>query len=80
LSHVLLLAPQNPFYFQQFAETAYTANDIPLAFKNFVLVTEMVDRDSDVTVRTKPEGISARAWWGVKLVGPFADHADFSFH
>jgi len=35
LSHVLLLTPQNPFYVLQAAETAYTAQDIPLAMKFF---------------------------------------------
>jgi ER membrane protein complex subunit 2 len=33
LSHVLL-TPQNPFYVLQYAETVYTANDVPLAMKN----------------------------------------------
>jgi hypothetical protein len=65
LAHVLLLAPQNPFYFLQAAETAYTAGDIPLALKMFLIVVEMTQSDEP---NAKPKGISVRAWYGVKLV------------
>ncbi|KZT54987.1 TPR-like protein [Calocera cornea HHB12733] len=61
LSHALLLAPQNPFYALQFAETAYTAGDIPLALKMFLRVTEQVD-DEEV----QHGGVLTRAWMGVK--------------
>ncbi|KAG7096427.1 hypothetical protein E1B28_003864 [Marasmius oreades] len=85
LSHTLLLAPQNPFYTLQFAETAYTANDIPLAFKMFSVCIEIAERDLEPgeVVRSKGkgkalaedidldenagEGISTRAWFGLKL-------------
>jgi hypothetical protein len=68
LSHSLLLAPQNPFVFLQFAETAYTSGDIPLALKMFLVVLDMNETDD---IHSAPEGISTRAWWGVKLVrGP----------
>ncbi|XP_006455301.1 hypothetical protein AGABI2DRAFT_145494 [Agaricus bisporus var. bisporus H97] len=59
LSHALLLAPQNPFTFLQFAETAFSAGDIQLALKNFLIVIDMSDQT--------PVGFSVRAWWGVKL-------------
>lgn len=68
LSHALLLAPQNPFTFLQFAETAFTAGDIPLALKNFLIVIDMNDSDISVPQDQSPAGISVRAWWGVKLV------------
>ncbi|EKM78467.1 hypothetical protein AGABI1DRAFT_92757 [Agaricus bisporus var. burnettii JB137-S8] len=59
LSHALLLAPQNPFTFLQFAETAFSAGDIQLALRNFLIVIDMSDQT--------PVGFSVRAWWGVKL-------------
>ncbi|KAJ7594248.1 hypothetical protein C8J56DRAFT_926280 [Mycena floridula] len=65
LSHALILAPQNPFYVQQFAETAYTANDVHLALKMFLLAVEMSEKEG---IPEEPsEGLSVRAWWGVKL-------------
>ncbi|TFK31869.1 hypothetical protein BDQ12DRAFT_659923 [Crucibulum laeve] len=67
LSHALVLAPQNPFTALQFAETAYTAGDLPLALKMFLVVTEMVERDIPAPEDSAPTGISVRAWWGVKL-------------
>ncbi|KIY49762.1 tetratricopeptide repeat domain 35 [Fistulina hepatica ATCC 64428] len=72
LTHVLLLAPQNPFYFLQFAETAYTVNDVPLAFKMFLVVVDMCETDplapaGSSRVPTDVAGITTRAWWGVKL-------------
>ncbi|KAF8208337.1 TPR-like protein [Mycena galopus ATCC 62051] len=67
LSHVLLLAPQNPFYVLQFAETAYTAGDLPLALKTFLVVVDMCERDLDSPEKKPAVGISVRAWLGVKL-------------
>ncbi|KAK0441684.1 hypothetical protein EV421DRAFT_1812150 [Armillaria borealis] len=67
LSHVLLLAPQNPFHFLRFAETAYTAGDIPLAIKMCLVVVDMTERDVSSPHETAATGISIRAWWGVKL-------------
>ncbi|KAJ7846360.1 hypothetical protein B0H14DRAFT_935380 [Mycena olivaceomarginata] len=67
LSHVLLLAPQNPFYVLQFAETAYTSGDLPLALKTFLVVVDMVERDLDSPEKKPAAGISIRAWLGVKL-------------
>lgn len=64
LSHVLLLSPQNPFSFLQFAETAYSSGDVPLALKMFLVVVDMSEEEAGVI----PLGISIRAWWGVKLV------------
>jgi tetratricopeptide (TPR) repeat protein len=68
LSHVLLLAPQNPFYVLQAAETAYTAADIPLSLKMFLTAVDMTDVDDSVALAdSTPEGITVRAWYGVKL-------------
>jgi len=69
LSHALLLAPQNPFYMLQAAETAYTAGDIPLSFKMFLMTVDMTDDDSQAPVKDSiPIGITVRAWYGVRLV------------
>lgn len=65
LSHALLLTPQNPFTFLQFAETAYSAGDIPLALKMFLVVIDMNESEDEDAI---PLGISVRAWWGTKLV------------
>ena len=54
---MLLLAAQNPFHLLRFAETAYTAGDVPLALRTFLCV---VDMDAGRAAR--------RAWWGVRLV------------
>ncbi|KAK7678077.1 hypothetical protein QCA50_013476 [Cerrena zonata] len=69
LSHALLLAPQNPFHFLQFAEAAYLASDLPLSLKMFLQVVDMTDDDDeDVPPSdTIPTGITLRAWFGVKL-------------
>jgi tetratricopeptide (TPR) repeat protein len=64
LSHALLLSPQNPFTFLQFAETAYSSGDVPLALKMFLVVIDMSEEEADAI----PLGISIRAWWGIKLV------------
>ncbi|KAK7460867.1 Inositol phosphatase SIW14 [Stygiomarasmius scandens] len=70
LTHALLLAPQNPFYTLQFAETAFTVNDLPLALKTFLLVIDMCERELRTPIEAKesvPSGIGVRAWYGVKL-------------
>jgi len=63
LSHCLLLNPQSPFNLLQAAETAYTADDVPLAIKLFLLVVEMTDSDH----KAPPGGVAVRAWHGVLL-------------
>ncbi|KAF8803377.1 tetratricopeptide repeat domain 35 [Phlegmacium glaucopus] len=63
LSHALLLTPQNPFTFLQFAETAYSSGDVPLALKMFLVVIDMSEEEMDDI----PLGIAIRAWWGTKL-------------
>lgn len=70
LSHTLLLAPQNPFHFIQFADTAYLASDIPLALKTYLQVVDMTDDDDEDVppIDTIPTGLTLRAWFGVKLV------------
>ncbi|KAL7284623.1 hypothetical protein ACG7TL_001919 [Trametes sanguinea] len=69
LSHALLLSPQNPSYFLQFAETAYLAEDVPLALKMFLQTVDMTDDDGgDMAASDSiPSGITLRAWFGVKL-------------
>ncbi|KAI0312715.1 TPR-like protein [Amylostereum chailletii] len=68
LSHVLLLAPQNPFYVLQAAETAYTAGDIPLAIRFFLMAVDMTDDTGDKPAKdAPPTGITIRAWYGVEL-------------
>lgn len=70
LSHVLILAPQNPFHFLHFAETAYLAGDIPLAIKMYLVAVDMTDDDEgDIPPADSiPAGLALRAWFGVKLV------------
>jgi len=63
-----VLTPQNPFYVLQAGETAYTAQDIPLAMRFFLMVIEMTGDDDDVAVPLPPTGITIRAWYGVELV------------
>ena len=70
LSHALLLSPQNPSYFLQYAETAYLAEDVPLALKTFLQAVDMTDDDDGDLAPSDsiPMGITLRAWFGVKLV------------
>ena len=71
LQHALILAPQNPFYVQQAAETAYTAGDVPLATKFFLGVVDMTedpDLDPASRIESVPEGLAVRAWFGLKQV------------
>ncbi|PSR75669.1 hypothetical protein PHLCEN_2v8960 [Hermanssonia centrifuga] len=71
LSHVLLLAPQNPFHVLHFAETAFLVPDVPLAFKMFLQAVDMTDDEDQDGVSpgdTVPTGLALRAWFGVKLV------------
>lgn len=68
LSHAQLLAPQNPFFTLQSAETAYTAGDLPLALRLFLAVVDMSDGDdADRERDAPPMGVTVRAWFGVKL-------------
>ncbi|KAI0708697.1 TPR-like protein [Earliella scabrosa] len=69
LSHALLLSPQNPTYFLQYAETAYLAEDIPLALKTFLQAVDMTDDDDGDLAPSDsiPTGVTLRAWFGVKL-------------
>lgn len=73
LSHVLLLAPQNPFHMLHFAETAYLVPDVPLALKVYLQAVDMTDDDDQDGVTpmdTVPGKLVLRAWVGVKLVRP----------
>jgi len=69
----LLLTPQNPFYVLQAAETAYTAQDIPLAMKFFLMAVEMTGGDNE-DATPPPTGITLRAWYGVELVSHLHRH------
>ncbi|KAK2460032.1 hypothetical protein APHAL10511_007955 [Amanita phalloides] len=64
LTHALLLSPQNPFTVLQFAETAYSAGDLPLALKMFLVV---IDMDDETSATEPPRGFNIRAWYGTKL-------------
>lgn len=67
MQHTMLLAPQNPFYVLQTAETAYTVGDIALSIKLFMTVVDMTTSDEDEKVEDSvPDGITLRAWFGVK--------------
>jgi hypothetical protein len=68
LSHALVLNPQNPFTFAQFAETAYSSGDLPLALKMFLLAVDMIERDIESPEPSPPTGLALRTWWGIKLV------------
>jgi len=49
------------------AETAYTAGDIPLAAKLYLMVVDMTDADQgDSPIDSVPDGITIRAWYGLK--------------
>ncbi|GAA5973081.1 hypothetical protein JCM21900_002373, partial [Sporobolomyces salmonicolor] len=63
LSHPLLLHPQNPFLLLQHAETAYTAGDIPLAYKELLRVVEMSTDEGEQGLK----GAGRRAAMGAKL-------------
>ena len=78
MQHVLLLAPQNPFYVAHAGETALTMNDVPLALKYFLLAVELSDADpSDRNVaESVPEGVTVRAWYGVKSVCDLKEPVD----
>lgn len=65
LCHALLLSSQNPFTVLQFAETAYSAGDLPLALKMFLVV---IDMDDESAAQEPSRGFSVRAWFGIKLV------------
>jgi ER membrane protein complex subunit 2 len=66
-----VLTPQNPFYVLQAGETAFTARDIPLAIRFFLMVIEMTGDDNEINAPPPPPtGITVRAWYGVELVSP----------
>lgn len=55
----------------QAAELAYTASDVPLSAKFFLMVVDMTedpDLDPAARVEAVPEGIAVRAWFGLKQV------------
>ncbi|KAH9167058.1 hypothetical protein EDB89DRAFT_1813935, partial [Lactarius sanguifluus] len=57
--------PQNLFYVLQAAEIAYTAEDIPLAIRFFLVAIDMVGDDEE---SPPPTGITERVWYRVELV------------
>jgi len=66
LSNTLLLNPQNPFYVLRMAETAYTAQDVPLALNFFLRAVEMMGDAADESGNGSA-GAMTRGWYGVKL-------------
>lgn len=55
----------------EFAETAYSVGDLPLALKMFLVAVDMIERDIDSPESKPASGLAIRAWWGVKLVRLF---------
>jgi len=67
LSHAMVLAPQNPFYVLQFAETAAVTGDLTLALKMHLRAAEMVESDEEDGFHHDDDDVARRAWAGVKL-------------
>ncbi|KAG8904611.1 hypothetical protein FRC01_008673 [Tulasnella sp. 417] len=66
----MVLAPQNPFYVLQFAETAATNGQWSLALKMYLRVVEMAELPVDEQDKDEGaggNGLARRAWVGVKL-------------
>jgi hypothetical protein len=76
ISHVLILAPQNPWMVFQAAQIAWDAGDAWAALRMWLRAGEMAIEDVETPVldpAKKIEGLgedrlSPRAWYGVKLV------------
>ncbi|KAG8882144.1 hypothetical protein FRB97_008632 [Tulasnella sp. 331] len=66
LSHAMVLAPQNPFYVLQFAETAATNEEYALALKMYLRTAEMVESDEDGGFLHDANEVARQAWLGVK--------------
>ena len=60
LGDLLLLQPQNPFYTLRYAETAYTLQDLELAYHYYLKTLELCGMSMD--------GAGRRAAFGIKLV------------
>lgn len=77
LQHALLLAPQNPSYVLLAGETAFTLSDSALALKYFLLAVELSDASDPLDANVNgvadsvPEGVTVRAWYGVKSVSRY---------
>lgn len=72
LSHAMVLAPQNPFYVLQFAQTASINEEIALALKMYLRTAEMIESDEDDGFLHDANEVARQAWLGVKTVSPSA--------
>lgn len=71
LDHAVVLSPHDPFVHLKAAETAYTAGEVPLAWKGFARVVEM-SLDSSSRDSVVLQGAARRAAYGAKLVSRLA--------
>ncbi|BGO99909.1 Inositol phosphatase SIW14 [Rhodotorula toruloides] len=67
LSHAVILAPHDPWVALKFAETAYTAGEVHMAWKEYLRVVEMSTEEGD---EVPLKGAARRAAMGAKLVSP----------
>lgn len=71
LAHAVVLAPSDPWVALKYAETAYTAGEVVLAWKEFLRVVEMSTEEEGEErgrVRGQLKGAARRAAMGAKLV------------
>ncbi|BGO91364.1 hypothetical protein NBRC10512_007104 [Rhodotorula toruloides] len=66
LSHAVILAPHDPWVALKFAETAYTAGEVHMAWKEYLRVIEMSTEEGD---EVPLKGAARRAAMGAKLNG-----------
>lgn len=65
LSHAVILAPHDPWVALKFAETAHTAGEVHMAWKEYLRVIEMSTEEGD---EVPLKGAARRAAMGAKLV------------
>lgn len=69
LDHAIVLAPHDPFVQLKYAETAYSAGDVPLAYKAYLRTVEMAtEKGTEGEVMNRKGGATRRAVLGAKLV------------
>lgn len=68
LSHAMVLAPQNPFYVLQFADTAASNGEFSLALKMYLRSAEMIEEDEEDGFRHDENQVARKAWLGVQEV------------
>ncbi|POY72131.1 hypothetical protein BMF94_4863 [Rhodotorula taiwanensis] len=68
LDHAIVLAPHDPFVQLKYAETAYSAGDVPLAYKAYLRTVEMAtEKGTEGEVMNRKGGATRRAVLGAKL-------------